>query len=253
MVGSFLNVVIARLPAGESIVSPRSHCPKCRSQIAWYDNIPVLSWLILRGRCRSCKATISPRYPLIELLACALMTALFLRLGVTWQFAFWAPLSMVFLAIVFLDIDHYWIPDLLSIPAMIWALLGAFLPDRIGIIAALIGLLPALALFLIAKIFSAMMHREGMGLGDVKLLAVIGLALGVFPTILVVLFASLQGTIIGLIIIALGGHKPKEPAADGWTPHARAIPFGPFLILAALEILLLPEYFLQLPIKLLKL
>ena len=181
------------------------------------------------------------------------MLALFARLGLTWTFAMWAPLVAMLLAIVFLDIDHYWIPDVLSFPAMALAALGALLPDGIGIVAALLGLLPALGLWLVAKIFAALTHREGMGLGDIKLLAALGLSLGVLPTIILVLLASLQGTVIGVIILATGGHKPKVASADGWTPHARAVPFGPFLVLACFEIVLLPDVFLGLPLSLLRL
>ncbi len=256
-VGSFLNVVIARLPAGESLVRPRSRCPACHAQIAWYDNIPLLSFCLLSARCRACKARISPRYFLVELIMAALAVAVFLRLGLSWQLLVWGPIVPAFLAIVFLDIDHYWIPDVIVLPCLLWALGGALLPGGTGLAASALGLLPALGLFLFALGFARLAGREGMGLGDIKLYAVMGALFGLLPAVILLLLASIQGSIAGLLLVATGGHKAKDPPAplaDGeevWTPPPRAVPFGPFLILACLELLLLPHVFLEIPLSLL--
>jgi len=296
VVGSFLNVVIARLPAGESLVRPRSRCPHCHTTIRWYDNIPVVSWLVLRARCRHCGAPISARYPLVELLMAALALAVYARLGPTWLLLEWLPLVAAMLAVTFLDIDHWWVPDVITFPAMAWALAGALLPGGIGLASALWGLAPALFLWGFAWLFERVMKREGMGLGDVKLLAVIGLAVGPLAAVVVLLLASLQGSVVGLVVILTGGHnragdgaRPSagsgptardtqeatpevsatspadtpevsatSPASQGdedddWIPHPRAIPFGPFLVLATYEVLLLPEVFVDKPLALMRL
>lgn len=265
-VGSFLNVVIARLPAGESLLRPRSRCPACRTSIRWYDNVPILSWLVLRGRCRACGASISARYPLVEGLMCALALAIYLRFGFGWQLLLWGPLIAASLALVFLDIDHYWIPDVISMPLLAWAGLGSLLPGSVGPMSAAWGLGPAIGLWVFAWLFERVMHREGMGFGDIKLLAVLGLALGPLPTIIVLLLASLQGSIVGVIVLAVGGHRPPGSAPSGetvaaqsdaseepWVPHKRAVPFGPFLIVACYQVVLLPSVFLDVPLELLSL
>src|SRR5690606_29195266 len=117
VVGSFLNVIIVRWPAGQSVVTPRSRCPGCGQLIRWYDNIPILSFVWLRGRCRRCGRSISYRYPLVELLMLCLTLALWARFGLSWSFVLWFPLSAAMVAITFLDLDHWWVPDLLTFPA----------------------------------------------------------------------------------------------------------------------------------------
>lgn len=249
-VGSFLNVVIARLPSGLSLVRPRSRCPKCESAIAWYDNVPLVSWLVLAGKCRACRAPISPRYPLVEALTAVLFVAVWLRFGWSWELALWLPLTAMLLAITFLDIDHFWVPDVITLPAGVLALAYAFVPGGLPPMVALLGLLPAGLLWATAWVFEKLLKREGMGLGDVKLLAVLGLAVGLADALTLLFLAAAQGAIIGGIVVALGGHRRVEPAPehdDGWQPHPRAIPFGPFLVLGALEVVLVPDLFATLP------
>jgi leader peptidase (prepilin peptidase) / N-methyltransferase len=248
--GSFVNVVVARLPTGESLVRPRSRCPSCKTPIAWYDNIPIVSWVALRARCRSCKAAISARYVLVEIIMTALALALYSRFGPSPQLVVWLLLTAALLAVVFLDIDHFWVPDVITFPAMTLAFAGAFLPDAIGPVAALIGLLPAALIWAFAFVFERVTGREGLGLGDVKLLAVIGLALGAVPALSVLFLAAVQGSVIGIITVLAGGHQRQEPppeADDGWRPHPRAIPFGPFLVLGCYQVALLPEIFGAIP------
>lgn len=215
--GSFVTVVAHRVPRGESIVAPRSHCPGCGAQVAAYDNVPVFSWLLLRGRARCCGAAISPRYPLTELGLGALYAAVVL---VLWDDAGEVALGVVFvttlLAITLTDLELRIIPNRILIVA---AVLGVAicaatdpgsLPERAAAAAAAGGLL----------FLAALAYPRGMGLGDVKLAAVMGLFLGrnVAPAILVALLA---GSLVGLAMIA----------RDGAAARKRAIPFGPFLAL----------------------
>ncbi len=249
-IGSFLNVVIARLPTEESLVRPRSRCPSCKTPIAWYDNIPIVSWLVLRGRCRHCKAPISPRYLVVELLMAALSVALFARFGPTLELLVFLVLTAGLLAIVFLDIDHYWVPDVITFPAMALAGAAAFLPGGLTPYEALFGLMPAALIWGFAWLFEKVTGREGLGMGDVKLLAVIGLALGPLDCLSVLFLGAVQGSVIGIAVVLAGGHERKEvppEADDGWRPHPRAIPFGPFLVLGFFEVLLLPEIFGRMP------
>jgi leader peptidase (prepilin peptidase) / N-methyltransferase len=249
IVGSFLNVVIARLPAGESIVRPRSKCPRCGHAIAWFDNIPIVSYLVLRARCRHCAAPIAVRYPLVELLMGCLSVALLVRFGLSWPLLLWLPLTAALLAIAFLDIDHFWVPDVITFPAMAAAFAGSFLPGCVGPLGALVGLAPAVFLWLFALVFARLTGKEGMGLGDIKLLAVIGLGLGLLPTASVLLLAAVQGSLIGGLLLLLGRQHPRPPPSEGddWVPPPRAIPFGPFLVLGTYEVLLLPYIFGNLP------
>ncbi|MBC7794000.1 MAG: prepilin peptidase [Clostridia bacterium] len=250
-VGSFLNVVVGRLPEGESIVSPRSRCPRCKTPIAWYDNIPIISWLVLGAKCRACKLQISARYPMVELLMGCIGAASFVRFGLTWELLVWFPIAAALLAITFLDIDHWWVPDVISFPCMAWALAGSFLPGAIGWKLALAGLIPALFLWALAWVFEKITKREGLGLGDVKLLAVIGLVLGPVGAVTALFFAAVQGAVIGIVVTMTGGHKAAvEPVSeDAWVPHPRAIPFGPFLALATYELVLAPDQFENIPVR----
>lgn len=250
--GSFVNVVVARLPNDESVVRPRSRCPQCKSMIAWYDNLPIVSWLLLRGKCRRCQAPISPRYILVETLMAGLAGALFVRLGPGWGLVAWMPLAAALLAITFLDIDHWWVPDVITYPAMVWALVTAWLPGQPGLLQAGLGLLPAVLLFSVGWAFERFTGTEGLGFGDVKLLALLGLALGLSDSLTTLMLAALQGVAVGAFVVWRGGHasaasKEPVPAAlqddADWEPRPHAVPFGPFLTLGAFEVLLLPDIF----------
>ena len=249
--GSFANVVIARLPEVQSLVRPRSRCPRCGVAIAWYDNLPVLSYLALRGRCRHCRGGIAARYPLVELLMAGLALALETRLGFGPELLVWLPLGTALVCIVFLDIDHFWIPDVITAPAAVWLLASAWLPGRPGLGATLLGALPALGLWGVGSGYARLAGREGLGLGDVKLFALLGMALGWHDALVLLLWAALQGVVLGSLVLLAGGHRgaldgpvPAALADDAdWQPPAHAVPFGPFLVLAALEVQLLPEVF----------
>jgi len=223
MIGSFLNVCIHRIPGGESIVFPASHCTSCRAPIRPYDNIPLLSWAVLRARCRACGAPISARYPLVELLTGLSAVASAAAFGWSVQ----ALVAFVFLAalvvVTFIDVDHQIIPDVISLPGIVLGFLASLLPGGPGWQASLIGiLLGGGVLWAVAEGYHWLTGREGMGGGDVKLLAMIGAFLGWRAVPITLMIGSLTGTVIGLALIA--GQRQ-----DGRTP----IPFGPFLALGA--------------------
>jgi len=245
VVGSFLNVVIARVPAGESIVRPRSRCPSCRTPIAWRDNVPLISWLALRGRCRTCRTRIGWRYPLVELLGGGAALVSVWRHGLSLaalaEFAFAATL----LALAFIDLDTWLLPHRITLP-----LLGAGLvlsALHVTPVATILGSVSGAAggwvgFALVAFLGERILGKEALGFGDVWLLAAIGGWLGAAALLPVVLLASLQGTLVGLALIVLGRSQPGPPPDVGpenadadWIPPRHAVPFGPFLALGALQ------------------
>jgi leader peptidase (prepilin peptidase)/N-methyltransferase len=226
--GSFLNVVIYRLPAGQSVVKPRSHCTSCGYTIPWYDNIPILSWLVLRGRCRRCQESFSARYPIIEALTALLLLALLVRfgVGVDLLFAFYFACSL--LVVTYIDLDHRIIPDRVTLPGIAVGLLFAlFAPPEVrwtAVQAWAIGtLVGGGILWLVAWGYHAATGRDGMGGGDIKLLAMIGAFLGWQGVLLTLLLSSFIGSAVGVAIMVRQRSDSKL-----------AIPFGPFLALAAL-------------------
>ena len=239
IVGSYLNVVIYRLPRGISTVLPRSRCPDCGEPVRPLDNLPVLSFLLLGGRCRACRARISWRYPLIELATAALFVACLLRFGVTFEAPAAALFSSLMLALAIIDIDHMILPDALTWPGIaLGILLQPLLPwARLGdgpwgalagaVAGALLGGGVLLAVWLT---WYLVRREEGMGLGDVKMLAVIGAFLG-WKGVLVALFiAALSGATVGLLLMAWGGLGAKSK-----------LPFGAFLALGGLTALFAGE------------
>ncbi len=244
LVGSFLNVVIYRVGEGKSVVKPRSHCPQCKTQLQWFDNIPILSWVFLRAKCRHCKAHIAFRYPLVELLAAALSWGLVYRYGLGSDVLVMWPVCMAFLALAFIDLDHWFLPDVIVLPMLAFVSLATLLPGGITPLQGVVGLVPAALVWLTSFLFRMIRKKEGMGMGDIKLLAVIGVMMGVVDGIGVVFLASIQGAVIGSLVVFGGGHQGKSAEfEDGWKPPPTAVPFGPFLVLASYEILLLPEVF----------
>jgi leader peptidase (prepilin peptidase) / N-methyltransferase len=237
--GSFLNVVIVRLPRGESIVFPASHCVACGAPIRAYDNIPVLSYLILRGRCRHCGSRYSARYPLIELVAglAAAGSVECFGLGVA-ALGFFVFL-MLLLAIAAIDLEHWIIPHELSWPGIAVGLLFSPFNPNTTILGAVAGAAIAFAAFtLLAWVGEKVLKREALGLGDRWLLAMEGAFLGAGALLPLIFLASVQGSIVGIGLIALGRAQKGDQATgheDGWVPPRNAIPFGPFLALAGAE------------------
>jgi len=215
IIGSFLNVVAYRLPRGESVMFPASHCPSCDTPIKPYDNVPVLSWLALRGRCRSCHTSISARYPIVEAVTAALLIAVVLAKGADSDA--WLGLAFVILLVpvTLIDLDHRIIPNTLMLIGTVVSVGILLLTDPGALTEHLIAAAGAGGFLLIA----ALAYPAGMGMGDVKLAAVMGLFLGrsVGPAMLVALVA---GSVVGALIIA------RKGAAEG---RKTAIPFGPYL------------------------
>ncbi len=223
VVGSFLNVVIHRLPRERSVVSPPSSCPSCGARIAPWDNVPVASWILLGGRCRSCRAPIGARYPLVEL-ANAVLWVLVLRGAPSWgDAATGAFLASACLALLAIDYDFQILPDAITLPGIAVGLALAFVSvRRTPLEAALGAALGAGGLFLLAFTYERIAGQEGMGLGDVKMLGMIGALLGPWGVVVTVLIASLSGSVVGVaVILGRGG--------DGKT----RLPFGVFLALGA--------------------
>ena len=220
-IGSFLNVVAWRLPRGESLSSPPSHCPSCDTPIRPYDNVPVLSWLLLRGRCRSCREPIAARYPLVEAATAALYVAV---VAVHWGDAAAIALGVAFVTLLvpvtLIDLEHRIIPNKLTLPFAIAAVaIGAAL-DPSGVPEQLIAGAAAAAFFFAA----VMAHPRGMGMGDVKLAGVMGLFLGraVGPAVFIGLIA---GVVVGAVVMA------RKGVAEG---RKTKVPFGPFLALGSI-------------------
>jgi leader peptidase (prepilin peptidase)/N-methyltransferase len=219
IIGSFLNVCIHRLPRRESVVFPGSRCPHCETSIPFYDNLPLVSFLILRGRCRSCGGGISWQYPLVEFLNGIGYLFLFLKFGPTPKALLYAALFSTLLVISFIDLHHQIIPDRLTLPGMGVGLIASSFVLPTGLINALLGLLLGGGLFYLVAVIS----RGGMGGGDIKLLAMIGAFLGWMDVLLIILVASFFGSLTGLSLMVFKGKNRKYP-----------VPFGPFLALGAL-------------------
>jgi leader peptidase (prepilin peptidase) / N-methyltransferase len=254
--GSFLNVCIVRLPRGESLVWPGSHCPVCLAPIRPYDNIPALSYLLLRGRCRACRAPIALLYPLVELLTGLLFLGCWLRFGFTLEMVKWAIFAAILVTLVFTDLRERILPDAINFPGMaIGLLLSLVVPMHDGTFAwlfvrlaglplphwsrspgdALLGMAAgAGTLWIVAEGYYRLRHREGLGRGDIKMMAMAGTFLGVQRTLFTVLAGSLLGSLIGGLAILLW-HKGAD----------YELPFGGFLGAGAVIAIFLSTPFLN--------
>lgn len=235
--GSFLNVVILRLPRpGASIVFPPSHCPFCKAPIRWHDNIPLFSFLLLRGRCRDCRARISWQYPLVELAMSLFSLGLFARFGISLAFAFYFLFCAGLLAIIVIDFRHQIIPDVISLPGIATGLVFSLLHPLLAWQDSLLGILAGGGVFyLVALGYYLCTRREGMGGGDIKLLAMIGAFLGWQSLPFVVLSSSLTGLAAGLWVMRSQGRGGRT-----------VIPYGPFLAFGALLFLFFHQEILDL-------
>ncbi len=262
VIGSFLNVVIHRVPREESIVFPNSTCPKCGNAIKPYDNIPIVSWLVLRGKCRKCGEQISARYPAVELLN----ALLFMVVGWSVGFTVFLPVALIFtvtiVALVFIDAEHMLLPDVLTFPLLGFALLSrlifSFVPNNevyfsdvrfypltqlsdspawlVALLAALLGgLVGGGSLWLVGEIWKRLRGVDAMGLGDVKLMFGVGALLGWRLTVLTIFLGAFTGALVGVIVIARS--KDKDMQAK--------IPFGIFLGIGALVSLLFGEQIIR--------
>lgn len=224
IVGSFLNVCIYRIPAEKSIVSPPSHCPSCGERVRPYDNIPLLSWLLLGGKCRFCRARISVRYPLVELLTALLTLFLFREYGFSADFAALFLFSAALVVITFIDLDHQIIPDIISLPGIPLGFAFSFFLPQVGWKNSMIGILAGGgSLLIVAYAYELITRKEGMGGGDIKLLAMMGAFLGWKSIPFIIFVGSLLGSVIGISLMIAQKKDSKL-----------AIPFGPFLATAAI-------------------
>lgn len=237
IIGSFLNVVILRLPKEEaSIVFPASHCPRCKAILHWYENIPVLSYLVLRGKCHHCKAKISLQYPVVELSLALLSAALVQKFGLSVNYAGYFLFIAALLVIIWIDLYHQIIPDVISLPGIVLGFIFSLVNPSLHWQSSLIGILAGGGvLYAIALFYFLWRKIDGMGGGDIKLLAMIGAFLGWQALPFVILASSLSGTFVGLLAML----KQKK---GGQT----RIPFGPFLSISALLYLFFQERILEL-------
>ena len=224
LVGSFLNVCIYRLPRQESIAWPGSHCPSCSHPIAWYDNIPILSYLALAGRCRHCTVHIPFRYPLVEILNALGYMGLLWVFGPSWAAAAYGLLYSALLVVAGTDLSHKIIPNAVTFPGIIVGLVCATTVLPLGLLNSLLGILVGGGLlWLLAWSSPYLFGKEGMGGGDIKLLAMIGAFLGWKPALMTIMLGSLLGSLVGVTLIAAQVIKRED-----------YIPFGPFLVFGAL-------------------
>jgi leader peptidase (prepilin peptidase)/N-methyltransferase len=232
MVGSFLNVCIHRIPRDSSIILPPSRCPSCNAPIKACDNIPIISFILLGGRCRRCGTRISPRYPLVEALNALLYVLVLWRFGAAWHTPFLFAFCSAMIVITFIDLDFQIIPDSITLPGIVVGSIAGslLLPDPfdrlslLGFRESLIGLLSGgLVFFLIAEVSYRILRQEAMGGGDIKMMAMVGAFLGWKSVLLTTFAGSLLGSLIGIFFMVFKG-----------TGRKTKIPFGPFLALGAL-------------------
>jgi leader peptidase (prepilin peptidase)/N-methyltransferase len=227
VVGSFLNVCIYRIPEGKSLVFPASSCPSCGHPIRPYDNIPVLSYLFLRGRCRDCGKKISSRYITVELITAVMAVILFRHYGLSLHFIFAFLFTAALIVVTFIDLEHGIIPDVITLPGIPLSVIVSVTVMGVSFLDSIIGMFLGGGIFyLIAVGYELIAKREGMGGGDIKLLAMLGAFFGWQSLIFILLVSSLLGSIVGIGIMVMKKEGMKY-----------AVPFGPFLSIAAVAYL----------------
>jgi leader peptidase (prepilin peptidase)/N-methyltransferase len=222
LIGSFLNVCVHRLPRGASIVWPSSACPSCRRELSWFENVPIVSYAVLGGRCRTCKVPISVRYPVIEALTAMMFAAGWWYYGPGPLLASRLIFGCALIVLFAIDLEHHLLPNVITLPGIVIGFMFSFVNPpgwRDSLIGIVVG---GGVLFLIAEGYYRIRHEEGLGMGDVKMLAMIGAFLGWQLTLLTLMLGSFAGTIIGVLMLATGRGTMKY-----------ALPFGTFLSIGA--------------------
>jgi leader peptidase (prepilin peptidase)/N-methyltransferase len=241
-IGSFLNVCIFRLPESKSITHPRSSCRNCGHLIGFYDNIPVVSFLVLKGRCRYCRAPISLRYPIVEILGGTFAWGSFVNYGLTFEALVYYAFIAALLVITFIDIDHRIIPDIITLPGIPIGFAASFALPAVSYIDSLAGIVVGGgSLLLVAWAYNLITKKEGMGGGDIKLLAMIGAVIGWRGVLFTIFVASAIGTVTGIMIMLKTRKNMKL-----------AIPFGPFLAIGAIAYIFIGTRLIQWYFNLLK-
>jgi leader peptidase (prepilin peptidase)/N-methyltransferase len=252
MVGSFLNVCIYRIPRGESIVRPRSKCPKCGNGIAWYDNFPIVSWLVLGAKCRYCGQPISWQYPLVESITGVFFACVYLRFHMTVATPVYMFLAAGLIMVTFVDLTDWTIPDEVTLPGIplgiLCGLIGMFVPSTGFIVHdvfdALIGAaLGGGVLYSLDKLTFLLAKKRGMGFGDVKLLAMLGAFLGWKSVIVIIMLASFIGSIAGLLLIVV--NRRLGPQTEDAPQGGHYLPFGPYLALGGVLYLFFGEWMIS--------
>jgi leader peptidase (prepilin peptidase)/N-methyltransferase len=234
VVGSFLNVVIFRVPLGKSVVWPGSVCARCSRPLAWYENIPIASFLVLRARCRTCGSPISWRYPIVEAVTAAMFAVLYWLLGPSLLFISRAVFASALVALFAIDLEHYLLPDAITLPGIVVGFIFSLFTEP-GWLASLIGILAGGGvLWGVAEAYYRIRHEDGLGFGDVKMLGMIGAFLGWKLMLLTLLFGSVGGSVIGVVLIISGRGDMKYK-----------LPFGTFLALGASSAMIVGPTFLH--------
>jgi leader peptidase (prepilin peptidase)/N-methyltransferase len=229
-VGSFLNVCIYRLPRGQSVVAPRSRCPKCGRSLGWFENIPVVSWLALRGRCRRCAAPISIQYPIVELVTALVWLAIVWQTPIGWVLASRLVLGTMLIVLFMIDLEHQLLPNIITLPGIVIGFLFSLVAPP-GPLDSLLGILiGGGVLYGIAAAYYVLRKEEGMGMGDVKMLAMIGAFLGWRAVLLTLVLASFAGAVLGIAMMLFQRGNLRY-----------ALPFGTFLSLGAMVAMLFGE------------
>ena len=223
LIGSFLNVCIYRVPLGTSVVWPASSCESCRRELSWYENLPIVSWAALGAKCRTCKAPLSMRHPFIEALTALMFGAAAWYYGPGVLLASRLVFGCMLIVLFAIDLDHHLLPNVITLPGIIVGLAFSVVTTEPGVVNALIGaVVGGGSLWLIAEIYYRLRHEEGLGMGDVKMLAMVGAFVGWQLTVVTLVMASIAGSIVGVILIASKKGDMKY-----------ALPFGTFLALGA--------------------
>jgi leader peptidase (prepilin peptidase) / N-methyltransferase len=240
LIGSFLNVCVHRMPLGLSVVKPRSRCPKCENSLAWYDNIPVMSWLILGAKCRNCKEPISWQYPLVEAITAVLFYLVFLKFGLTIATPVYMLMAASLVLVTFIDLTDWTIPNEITFPGMplgvVCAVVAMMVPDT-GLmldkpLMAIVGLfLGGGVLYALDMISLLVLKKRGMGFGDVKLLAMLGAFFGPAGVFMIIMISSFFGSIIGVTMIVINNGKETDV---GEKNIGHYLPFGPYIVLGGL-------------------